>query len=72
MGIKILHMSEALYCKQCGGMTLSARCPHSKEHWIRPSGTKVRSALVQKTHIPEEMMRPEIVRLLLREKELFV
>ena len=72
MGIKILHLSEALYCTECSGMTFSAVCPHGEKYWIRPSGTKVRRSLVERAPIPKEMMRPEIVTILMKEKELFV
>lgn len=72
MGITVLHFKEALYCRGCGGMTLENLCVHDEHERVRPSGTKVRAALVAKKHPPHEMMRPEIVQLVLRQKTLFV
>jgi sulfate adenylyltransferase len=35
-------------------------CPHSDEHRVRISGTKLRKLITEKQKPPESMMRPEV------------
>ena len=60
LGITPLFIREAFYCKRCGGMVNEKICPHSEEHRVRISGTKLRQMLMRGEKPPETMMRPEV------------
>ncbi len=64
LGIVIQKVREAFYCRACGDMTTEESCPHSQVNRVYISMTDVRKSLLSHTPIPEEVLRPEIARLL--------
>ncbi len=72
LGITPLFIREAFYCKKCGGMVNEKICPHSEEHRIRISGTKLRKMLQEGKTPPEYMMRPEVAQAILKFDNPFV
>ena len=65
LGITPMFIREAFYCKKCGGMVNAKICPHSEEHRLRISGTKIREMLLKRKKPPEYMMRPEVAETIL-------
>ncbi|HDJ84089.1 MAG TPA: sulfate adenylyltransferase, partial [Desulfurococcaceae archaeon] len=65
LGITPMFIREAFYCKKCGGMVNAKICPHSEEHRLRISGTKIREMLLKGKKPPEYMMRPEVAEAIL-------
>jgi len=65
LGITPMFIREAFYCKKCGGMVNAKICPHSEEHRLRISGTKIREMLLKGKKPPEYMMRPEVAETIL-------
>ncbi len=60
LGITPLKYEHSAWCKLCGGMTTSRSCPHSNDHKIALSGTKVREMLATGQRPPMEFSRPEV------------
>ncbi len=72
LGITPMFIREAFYCKKCGGMVNAKICPHSSEHRLRISGTKIREMLLKGEKPPEYMMRPEVAEAILSFDKPFV
>ncbi len=72
LGIIPLFFKAFYYCKKCGGVVNEKTCPHEQEHCIKFSGTKIREMLIKGQHPPKEMMRPEVVDIILRSGNPFV
>jgi len=64
LDIQILKVREAFYCRACGDTATEETCPHSPENRVYISMTDVRQALQRGDSVPEEVLRPEISRLL--------
>ncbi len=73
MGIKIISVKgDFFYCKKCKHLASERTCPHQTEDHITFSGTKIRELMRTGEKPPEEIMRPEVFEVLLREKDPFV
>lgn len=72
LGIIPLFFKAFYYCKKCGSVVNEKTCPHGEEHCIKFSGTKIRNMLIKGQHPPKEMMRPEVVNIILRSGNPFV
>lgn len=64
LGIEILRMEHAFYCRECEGMASTRTCPHPDSTRATLSGTRVRQLLAQGRPLPPEFSRPEVARLL--------
>ena len=64
LGIEILRMEHAFYCRECDGMASTRTCPHPADSRANLSGTRVRELLAEGKPLPPEFSRPEVARLL--------
>jgi sulfate adenylyltransferase len=53
------------HCKKCRSVVNEKTCPHSKEDHIDFSGTRIREMLLKGESPPEELVRPEISKIIL-------
>lgn len=72
IGIQILRFEHGFFCHVCEGVASTKTCGHTDDDRVPPSGTKIRNLLTEKKPVPAEIMRPQIVDLLLEEDVLFV
>lgn len=72
IGIKILKFEHGFFCKVCEGVASTKTCGHTKDDRVPPSGTIIRGMLSEGKPVPKEIMRPQIVDMLLKQDELFV
>ncbi len=66
LGITPLFFREFFYCRKCGGVVSEKTCPHSDDHRVYISGTKIRKMLKEGKVPPPEMMRPEVAETVLK------
>lgn len=66
IGITPLKFEHAYYCRICKEMVTSKTCPHSQDHHLHLSGTKVRTMIKEKKTLPLEFTRKEVAEVLLR------
>ena len=60
------------YCQKCLGVVNEKTCPHGDEYHLNFSGTGIREMLTKGEGIPEELMRPEVVEIILGYKKPYV
>ena len=72
LGIIPLFFKTFYYCKKCGGVVNEKICPHGEEQHVKFSGTRIRELLRRGQRPPREMMRPEVVDVILRSGNPFV
>ncbi len=65
IGIVPLRFEHSFFCRTCGSMATSRTCPHTSEHHVFLSGTKVRAMLAAGELPPVEFTRPEVARILM-------
>lgn len=72
IGIQILKFENAFMCDACETMATDKTCGHDDTHRTPPSGTTIRNLITEGKKVPVQMMRPDIVDLLLKEESPFV
>jgi sulfate adenylyltransferase len=63
--IRPLKIDWTFWCHKCDGMASMKTCPHSPEHRVLISGTKVREMLGKGEMPPKEFSRPEVAEILI-------
>jgi sulfate adenylyltransferase len=72
IGIVPLFFRSFSHCRKCGSVVNEKICPHSSEHHINFSGTKIRQMLIEGKHPSKELMRPEVADIILQYDNPFV
>jgi len=65
LGITPIFFKSFFYCKKCLSVVNEKTCPHRDQERIDFSGTKIREMLLRKEVPPEELMRPEVSKIIL-------
>jgi len=66
-----LFFRSFFYCKKCGSVVSDKICPHGKEHQIQFRGTEIRDMLLRGEYPPAELVRPEVAKIIMDEKNPF-
>jgi sulfate adenylyltransferase len=64
LAIQPLKIDVTFFCYKCDGMATGRTCPHSPEHRLEISGTRLREMFANREIIPDEFSRPEVVAIL--------
>ncbi|MHA1310249.1 MAG: sulfate adenylyltransferase [Candidatus Helarchaeota archaeon] len=70
--IEPLFFRSFFRCTKCGTVVNEKICPHDEKFHINFSGTKIRKMIQNKVLIPNDLMRPEIAKIILNTKNPFV
>jgi sulfate adenylyltransferase len=65
IGIQPLKFENSFFCRTCGSMGTAKTCPHSEDHHVSLSGSKVREMLAAGQEPPVEFSRPEVASILI-------
>jgi sulfate adenylyltransferase len=66
-----LFFRSFYYCRKCGSVVSDKICPHGKEHQIQFRGTEIRDLLLRGEYPPAELVRPEVAKVIMEEKNPF-
>jgi sulfate adenylyltransferase len=72
LGITPLFFKSFFYCKRCGSIANEKICPHGGDDIVNFSGSRIRGRLVEGLPPGEDMMRPEVSRIILDAESPFV
>ena len=64
IGMIPLRYMETFYCKICKSMATEKTCPHKPEDHISISQTRMRELLKEGKDLPNEILRPEVIKVL--------
>jgi sulfate adenylyltransferase len=59
-----LKMDVTFWCYRCHGMASGRTCPHGEKDQLQVSGTQLRKWLEEKSDVPPEFSRPEVLEIL--------
>src|SRR5688572_23692789 len=59
-----LKMDVTFWCYRCHGMASGRTCPHSAKDQLQVSGTQLRKWLAERSEVPPEFSRPEVLEIL--------
>lgn len=65
LGITPMFFKSFFYCKKCLSVANEKTCPHSDQDHINFSGTEIREMLLRNEIPPEELVRPEVSKIIL-------
>ncbi|TRZ52391.1 MAG: sulfate adenylyltransferase [Dehalococcoidia bacterium] len=65
LDITPMFFKSFAYCKKCLSVVNEKTCPHSSQEHIDFSGTKIREMLLRNEVPPEELVRPEVSKIIL-------